>query len=73
MNGYELAKRVRAKPGAEKAFLIALTGFGLDEDVYRSREAGFDHHFTKPINPVELQSLLATLNANRGVTAQHQP
>jgi CheY-like chemotaxis protein len=41
--------------------LVALTGWGQDEDKRRAREAGFDRHFTKPVSPTELEKLLALL------------
>ena len=54
-SGYEIAAHARAK-GHIKA--IALTGFGTEQDVQRSKEAGFDFHLVKPINFQELQSVL---------------
>jgi CheY-like chemotaxis protein len=60
MNGYEVAQRLRELPGCEGAMLMAVTGYGQDEDRRRSREAGFDHHLTKPVEPAVLQSLLAS-------------
>jgi len=59
MNGYEVARRLRALPGCENAILVAVTGYGQDEDRRRSRESGCDHHLTKPVEPAVLQSLLA--------------
>ena len=59
MNGYELAKRLRQEPGGDKVFLVALTGWGQEEDRRRSREAGFDHHLTKPADPAALEPLLS--------------
>ena len=49
MSGYELAGRIRSQPWGRRAVLIAVTGWGRPEDRDRSREAGFDHHFTKPV------------------------
>ena len=60
MTGYEVAQRLRELPGWQDVMLVAVTGYGQDEDLRRSREAGFDHHLTKPVEPVMLQSLLAT-------------
>jgi len=60
MNGYEVARRLRALPGCEQAMLVAVTGYGQDEDRRRSRESGCDHHLTKPVEPAVLQSLLAS-------------
>ena len=59
MDGYEVARRVRAGPRGEHIQLIALTGWGNDEDRRRSREAGIDHHLVKPVDLNVLESLLA--------------
>jgi len=58
MNGYEVARRLRKEPGFEQTVLIALTGYGQDEDRQKSKEAGFDHHLTKPVEPEALSSLI---------------
>jgi len=58
MTGYEIAKRVRQEPWSAQATLIAVTGFGQDRDRRQALEAGFDHHLTKPIDPLALESLL---------------
>lgn len=60
MNGYEVARRLRALPGCAKVMLVAVTGYGQEEDRRRSRESGFDHHLTKPVEPAALQGLLAS-------------
>jgi len=60
MNGYEVAKRLRGLPGWEAVMLVAVTGYGQDEDRRRSCEAGFDHHLTKPVEPAMVQSLLSS-------------
>ena len=60
LNGYETARRLRSHPGARDALIIALTGWGQEEDRRRSREAGFDHHLVKPVDMHVLESLLAT-------------
>lgn len=59
MDGYEVARRVRAGPRGEQIQPIALTGCGNDEDRRRSREAGIDHHLVKPVDLNVLESLLA--------------
>ena len=51
LNGYEAARRIRAEPWGDGPFLIALTGWGADEDRRRTHEAGFDHHLVKPVDP----------------------
>jgi CheY-like chemotaxis protein len=58
MSGYEVARRIRAQRSAEETSLIALTGYGQAEDINRSREAGFDHHMTKPVDIKALRILL---------------
>lgn len=50
LSGYAVAERLRALPGLRDAFLVALTGFGEDDDRARALEAGFDLHFTKPVD-----------------------
>jgi CheY-like chemotaxis protein len=44
MNGYDVARRLRQRPGLEKLLLVAMTGWGQEEDRRRSQEAGFDYH-----------------------------
>jgi PAS domain S-box-containing protein len=58
MDGYEVARRVRQRTDAHDATLIALTGWGQEDDRMLTRDAGFDHHLLKPVNVEELRSLL---------------
>jgi signal transduction histidine kinase len=58
LNGYEAARRIREQPGGRDMTLIAVTGWGQDEDQRRSREAGFNLHITKPLDPAILERLL---------------
>jgi CheY-like chemotaxis protein len=58
MDGYEVARRLRQSVG-DRPLLVALTGYGQDEDRRRSREAGMDDHLTKPVDPRTLKELLA--------------
>jgi signal transduction histidine kinase/CheY-like chemotaxis protein len=58
MDGCELARRLRARPGREDVKLIALTGWGQDSDRERFASAGFDHHLLKPVDPAALLELL---------------
>jgi signal transduction histidine kinase len=58
MNGYEVAQRIRARPELGAPTLVALTGYGQQEDRKRARAAGFDHHFIKPADVGALQRLL---------------
>jgi CheY-like chemotaxis protein len=61
LNGYEVASQLRRQPWAATIVLIALTGWGQDRDKQRSREAGFDFHLVKPVEPQALQAMLAVL------------
>jgi two-component system CheB/CheR fusion protein len=61
MDGYEVAKRLRQQPKLKQVLLIALTGYGKDEDRWRSREAGFDIHLLKPVSTEELRRVLSNL------------
>ncbi|TWI65472.1 PAS domain S-box-containing protein [Pseudoduganella lurida] len=58
MDGYELARRLRAAPDTASSRLIALTGYGQPNDVEASHDAGFDHHFVKPADPGKLMAAL---------------
>jgi signal transduction histidine kinase/ActR/RegA family two-component response regulator len=62
MNGYEVARRIRALTQIGPPVLIALTGYGQDDDRRRAREAGFDFHLTKPTSIEQLTSLLSRAN-----------
>jgi len=63
MDGYEVARRIRATKGRDEVRLIALTGYGQASDQQAAFAAGFDHHLTKPIRPRELLRLLKSLPA----------
>lgn len=58
LNGFEACRRIREQPWGKNVTLIAVTGWGQAEDRRSSREAGFDHHMTKPVDPDELLKLL---------------
>ena len=58
MDGNEVARRLRGRPEFREALVVALTGWGQDGDVARSREAGFDHHLVKPADPDIILELL---------------
>ncbi|MEX2559462.1 MAG: ATP-binding protein, partial [Pirellulales bacterium] len=64
LNGYEAARRIRENPLGREIMLIAVTGWGKEEDRCRSQEAGFDHHLTKPVELATLQQLLASCAAD---------
>ncbi len=61
LDGYEVARRIRAQPWGQRITLVALTGWGQDSDRRRSREAGFDSHMVKPLDLDVLADLLAQL------------
>lgn len=63
MDGYEVARRIRAAPGLRGVALAALTGWGQPEDRRRTAAAGFDHHLVKPVEPAALEKLLAGLRS----------
>ena len=63
MSGYELAGRIRADLGMSDARLIALSGFGTEDDRRRSAQSGFDAHIVKPIDPKTLPGVLAAFGA----------
>jgi PAS domain S-box-containing protein len=59
MDGYEVARQLRQLPGLENAVLVAVTGWGQEEDRRRSLEAGFDGHMVKPAEPRNLREFFA--------------
>jgi signal transduction histidine kinase len=61
LDGYEVARRIRAQPWGARITLVALTGWGQDSDRKRSQEAGFDSHLVKPLDLDKLTELLASL------------
>jgi CheY-like chemotaxis protein len=62
INGYEVARQIREQPWGRGMALLALTGWGQEEDKRRAWEAGFDHHMTKPVEAAALEKLLALIN-----------
>lgn len=60
MNGYSVAKHIRSRSNETQPLLIAVTGWGQDEDRRRSKAAGFDHHLVKPVDPAALSALLSS-------------
>jgi CheY-like chemotaxis protein len=61
LNGYSLARMIRAEFGFEALRLVALTAWGGDDDRSESRRAGFDAHVTKPADPATIESILKTI------------
>ncbi len=59
LDGYGVAREIRALEEGDRVLLVALSGYGRDEDRDRSSEAGFDHHLVKPVEPDELCRILA--------------
>jgi CheY-like chemotaxis protein/anti-sigma regulatory factor (Ser/Thr protein kinase) len=64
LDGYQIARQLRAESGTRGALLIAVTGYGREEDRSRAAAAGFDCHFVKPADPIEIQAAI-----ERGVQA----
>ena len=65
LNGYEAARRMRQEPWGRELALIAITGWGQDEDRRRSAEAGFDCHLVKPVEIASLREALCTVASSR--------
>lgn len=61
LNGYEVAQRIREQPWGRSMFLIAVTGWGQEEDRQRSSEVGLNVHMVKPVEPAALERLLSEL------------
>jgi len=59
VDGYMVAQRLREYPPLEAALLIAVTGMGLPDDARRARDAGYDLHFTKPVDALALEKVIA--------------
>ena len=62
VDGYEVTRRLRAEPWAVRTTIVAISGWGQDADLQRSREAGCNHHLVKPAEPQALKTLLDDLN-----------
>jgi CheY-like chemotaxis protein len=71
LDGYEVARRIRAQEWGKAVTLVALTGWGQESDRRRSQEAGFDTHLVKPLDLDKLTALLAQLPAQRAA-ARHR-
>jgi CheY-like chemotaxis protein len=65
LNGYDVATRLSAMPETRHTMLVAITGFGQEDDQRRSREAGFHIHLVKPVEPARIESILRTLDRGR--------
>jgi two-component system CheB/CheR fusion protein len=64
VSGYEVARQVRSQTQLRGVRVVALSGYGGDEDRKRSRAAGFDAHLVKPVEPGSLQSLLSSVETS---------
>jgi CheY-like chemotaxis protein len=76
VDGWVLARRLRAEPGLDSVVVVAVTGYGTDADRQQSDAAGIDHHLVKPIEPERLQRLLAAFGAMpgpAGARREHRP
>jgi DNA-binding response OmpR family regulator len=73
LNGYEVARRIRATHRGKGAVLIALTGFGQASDKQRALDAGFDHYLVKPVEPEALLRLLGSLRYESGDRPARNP
>lgn len=60
MDGFEVARRIRAQPLLANVVLVAITGYGHESDLQRAKAAGFDHHLTKPADFVKIQEILSS-------------
>ncbi len=69
MDGYEAARHIRDQLGT-RVVLVALTGWGQDDDKRRSHEAGFDHHLTKPPDPELVEQLILACAASASDTRE---
>lgn len=70
MSGYEVAKQIRANSNLPRITLIALTGYGREEDKAMALNAGFDAHFVKPIHPEVLKQFLLDSHIQEAVKAE---
>jgi CheY-like chemotaxis protein len=61
LNGYEASRLIREQPWGQSIVIVALTGWGQEEDMMRSQEAGCDGHLVKPVKLADLEKLLAEL------------
>jgi len=71
MNGYEVAERIRSDPENRDILIVAVSGYGQQEHRLRSKQAGFDQHVVKPIDPTALAGLLAALSSRRTASSEN--
>lgn len=70
MNGYEVARAFRQLPASDTVVLVAVTGWGTEDDRAQSRAAGFNLHLTKPVSMMEIEQLLAAMASSTATTEQ---
>jgi CheY-like chemotaxis protein len=63
LNGYDLARQLRQMPATRDALLVAVTGWGQEEDKQRAREAGFAHHIVKPADLRQIVAILESVTS----------
>jgi CheY-like chemotaxis protein len=66
IDGYEVARRMKREPALAAASLVALTGYGQENDRQRARQAGFDDHLVKPVDLTTIEGLLGASPTRRG-------
>jgi two-component system CheB/CheR fusion protein len=66
LNGFEVARKLRAQTEFARSLIVALTGWGMERDRIRTRESGFDQHLVKPVEPDTIRELLAQFGQGRG-------
>lgn len=72
LNGYEVARQLRAQPAGSSLLLVAVTGYGQPQDRARSREAGIDFHLTKPAEFAVIQQILSAFGREDGLRPSPQ-
>ena len=70
VDGYEIARRLKAEPATRHLWLVAVTGYGTQDDRKRALAAGFDEHLAKPVEPDELEGLLRHAAGRAGEAAR---
>jgi CheY-like chemotaxis protein len=65
IDGYEVARRIRGEPALRDVTLVALTGYGRDEDRQAAFSAGFDLHLVKPIDPEKLEQMIRSVGGDQ--------
>jgi CheY-like chemotaxis protein len=63
-DGLDVCRHIREQPWGKRALLIALTGWGREDDLRRTEDAGFNHHMVKPVDPYALVALLSSLSSS---------